>query len=983
MTGFSRLTGCAMTCIAAITSAVSPAFGWKVDAHVWIAAEVLKDVRDGSITIMLGDRPISVRLPPARAAALRANPRAYLVGSLGPDAFPDVLAGQLVIHASDDRPEAWGTGDWLQHLFNTPDLNSEELAFVMGYLSHAAADTFAHTFVNRYSGDLFQAFQHPTAATRHIYIEGFVSRHLPPISVAGLEGSDAASLLRVDGRVAVPIRPVLERFLLDPRAVDQFKEGAPHLALAYGLYRDLDKLLEPDGALEQLQVDIKDFIAELYLEVPIDDRLIGDLNRLQNGMDDWINGQIADLRPLLLEVNDSLAEIEGAPLDLAESSLKAAVDIQAEILRVGDEINAAAQKVLDVEREMQRLVDQGLDTEEARGSCNLWVAVLLGPHYCAAYQTVRVATALWKEKTALKYQALALEQNLRNELLARKDDLKGTIGKAIDLIRESNEANRAARAWLITMATDRPFGDQLRNMFLRWRDGIPVALAAYSRANADTIANSVDKRIMLGEDPDAPGLMDPMRDWLICYGPVFLGVPATVAEQGCATAIGTILNVRTKLDEFESELAKVLSPLDKVIELKKKIQVEIERLQNRLLDEAILAGLGEFDAIAKTNTAEFYEALATETTSSKLDAALSSDASGQNLPTFDNASGRIIAEMKLNAQGQIDPEAFPAIYNSIVLSKLSLLDASGLNEIARQAGVTSSTYYSDGLYGDRSEQARNVLFGFLRSIDGNHQWQHLAPPHPRAVPPGYDEDDFRQRRDEPALYGYGLRDLDCRRVFGMRFWVDPQAREAVFKKIFKGGLTLGVDEPEALGFGPALPADYPDLYNNNEGWWIDAIDWEEGEAAPVNVRFVGMLPLNSSATLSGPGMEPQQINPTADGSFDLPLSVQRHLLPARFDLIERSGRRTMRYGFDIGCNGEVVTELPIEPVVVVEPGDNLWRITVRLVGDGSRYPEIAEANADVIRNPDLIYPGQRFRAPWKMPVAVTIEPEDQDLATLR
>lgn len=976
---FSKLN---LTCIITILAGVEPSLAWKVDAHVWIASEALNDARDGSITIMLGDRPISVRVPAARVASLRAHPRAYLVGSLGPDAFPDVLAGQLVIHTSDNRPEAWGTGDWLQHLFDTPSLNAEELAFVLGYLSHAAADTFAHTFVNRYSGDLFQAFEHPTAATRHIYIEGFVSEHLPPISVAGLDGSDAASLLRVDGRVAVPIRPILDRFLLDPLAVDQFEEGAPHLALAYGLYRDLSNLVEQDGPLEQFQVDIKDFMAELYLEVPIDDRLIRDINRLQNGMDDWVNGQIEDLRPLLNDVNDSLAEIEGAPLDLAESSLKAAVDVQAEILRLGNEINAAAKRILDIEKELLRLAEAGLATELVRGSCKDWRKALLVPFVCLTYQMIPVATRAANEQNALRNQILGLEQELRNKLLERKDDLKGTIGAAIDVIRVSNEANRAARAWLIAMATDRPFGDQFRNMFLRWRDGIPVALAAYSRANADTIANSVDKRITDGEDPDAPGLMDPMRDWLICYGPVFLGVPAAVGEQGCAT-VGTVLSVQTELNEFESELGKVLSPLDKVVELKKKIESEIEKLKNDLLDEAILAGLGEFDAIAKTNTADFYEALATEITSSKLDAALSSDSSGQNLPTFDNASGRIIAEMKLNSLGQIDPEAFPAIYNSIVLTKLSLLDASGLNEIARQAGVTNSTYYTDGLYGDGSKQARNVLFGFLRSIDGNHQWQHLAPPHPRTVSPGYDAEDFRQRRDEPSSYGYGLRDVDCRRVFGMRFWVDAQARELVFKKIFKGGLTLGVDDPQAIGFGPALPASYPELYERNEGWWIDAIDWEEGEATPVIVRFVGTLPLNSRAKLSGPGIEPQQIYPGPDGSFELRLPVRRHLLPARFDLIEESGRKSIRYGFDIGCNGEVVAEAPIEPVVVVEPGDSLWQIAARLVGDGHRYPEIVEANLGMIKNPDLIYPGQRFRAPWNMPVAVTVESEGQSIAEVQ
>ncbi len=49
--------------------------------------------------------------------------------------------------------------------------------------------------------------------------------------------------------------------------------------------------------------------------------------------------------------------------------------------------------------------------------------------------------------------------------------------------------------------------------------------------------------------------------------------------------------------------------------------------------------------------------------------------------------------------------------------------------------------------------------------------------------------------------------------------------------------------------------------------------------------------------------------------------------------------------------------------VVVQPGNSLWRIARRAYGRGAQYTIIYQANADQIRDPDLIYPGQIFEVP--------------------
>ncbi|SFS07254.1 LysM peptidoglycan-binding domain-containing protein [Yoonia litorea] len=50
-------------------------------------------------------------------------------------------------------------------------------------------------------------------------------------------------------------------------------------------------------------------------------------------------------------------------------------------------------------------------------------------------------------------------------------------------------------------------------------------------------------------------------------------------------------------------------------------------------------------------------------------------------------------------------------------------------------------------------------------------------------------------------------------------------------------------------------------------------------------------------------------------------------------------------------------------VRTVQPGSSLWAIAEETWGDGILYVEVFEANRDLIRDPDLIYPGQIFRIP--------------------
>jgi len=60
----------------------------------------------------------------------------------------------------------------------------------------------------------------------------------------------------------------------------------------------------------------------------------------------------------------------------------------------------------------------------------------------------------------------------------------------------------------------------------------------------------------------------------------------------------------------------------------------------------------------------------------------------------------------------------------------------------------------------------------------------------------------------------------------------------------------------------------------------------------------------------------------------------------------------------------VSTEEIFDPVFYsIQKGDTLWGISSEFYGNGSKYPLIVEANLEVIKDADKIYPGQSIRIP--------------------
>ncbi len=58
-----------------------------------------------------------------------------------------------------------------------------------------------------------------------------------------------------------------------------------------------------------------------------------------------------------------------------------------------------------------------------------------------------------------------------------------------------------------------------------------------------------------------------------------------------------------------------------------------------------------------------------------------------------------------------------------------------------------------------------------------------------------------------------------------------------------------------------------------------------------------------------------------------------------------------------------IEEVPKFSFYTIQRGDSLSKIAKRYYGDAMRWPDLFEANREVIQNPDLIYPGQQIRVP--------------------
>lgn len=190
----ARTLLCASAAGLALALSCSPALAWKPKTHIYLAEEALKDaVADGKVTLYETDHRSGAILgklgefdvDPKVLAALKVAPRQFRAGVLGPDAYPDIATGQTIIHPQESAAldeGADGSNAWLTHVWREGMLGSDSPqinAFAVGFLTHAAGDVFAHTWVNHYAGGEFMLTPDPTNAIKHLVLEGYIGKRTP------------------------------------------------------------------------------------------------------------------------------------------------------------------------------------------------------------------------------------------------------------------------------------------------------------------------------------------------------------------------------------------------------------------------------------------------------------------------------------------------------------------------------------------------------------------------------------------------------------------------------------------------------------------------------------------------------------------------------------------------------------------------------------------------------------------------------------
>lgn len=931
--------------------APAPLHAFKVDLHIWIAQQILDDAGDGYLEFRYAGerRDVLIPLPADVARALRVAPEYFRMGSVGPDAFPDVLVGQFVLHPGVKG--GWGTAEWLRHLRSVA-LSDQELAFVMGLFCHAAADVFAHSYVNRYAGDVFDIEHNPTAARRHVLLESFLSAYTPPLRDARGPLDYRKAVSRPDGGLALPEEFVRERMFFEAVTIEQLARSGkvPHVPLIAALRARLRESVSENGFVSQIEDAAGRLSMQIWTNIDVTDAQARQIREYGERIHDMADGS-----EFSIDVMDGLDKAIYQGHLFAKDELK---DKLAAFNSMLDSYGTIHKKLLEAEAKIleklplptirtnpRHLCKEGCPRpdffELCTKACDFWPDNVEGPN--PAY-----ALALEARRKARELEADILENHerpARKALVESAVKAMEVVSKAIDA---KLEANLLAKEYFKPNQAETP----LRRYLTAWQKGVEEAMAKLAVANGETIVNLTDH--------DHPAPLRPLQDWFDCFAPAIQGIPL-MASTGVCKMRTAFIDVKHAFDEFERELAKVLPVTREIVEMKDRARAELEKLKQTVGKEVTDRILAELDKVVHADAVMWKKALTEPATPQTLRDEFSRDPSGRGLLVIPDIAARIHAEMKLK-KGRFDAGEFPVVRDAIVLAMMATLDADGLRKLALYGGVRQSTF-GEYLYPDDRANGENVLYGFARSIDGNHQWQRLAPPHPRVD--GYDQAELRTRALDDAA-GFTYVDDSCTPSLGMRLWTDPYARMKMFYRLFKGPLVPGVDAPESLGAGfPAVLQDrYTDTVTSSNPWDRDWAEMPDGRPTQA-VELTGRGRPGVTVTLAANGATLGESVVGDQGRWTMPLSI-RLGRSELFTLQYRAGNRvlgTLDTSYCMATPGDG-SPARVQGYITVWNDTSLWHIAELLTGDGKNYEALYKKNEKQIDDKERIYPGQLLAIPF-------------------
>ena len=107
-----------------------------------------------------------------------------------------------------------------------------------------------------------------------------------------------------------------------------------------------------------------------------------------------------------------------------------------------------------------------------------------------------------------------------------------------------------------------------------------------------------------------------------------------------------------------------------------------------------------------------------------------------------------------------------------------------------------------------------------------------------------------------------------------------------------------------------------------------------------------------------------EVKVNESGAWKASLSnIQAGVYTLRLDELNKNGTVEGRLELPFKREEEALIRAMGEGSITVQPGNSLWRIARKYYGKGIQYVEIFDRNSHLIKDPDLIYPGQVFSLP--------------------
>nr|WP_256489678.1 zinc dependent phospholipase C family protein [Pleionea sp. CnH1-48] len=806
---------------------------FKVNTHVWIADEIIKDLEDGKLTIYVNGTARHIPVSHATRSYILNHQDEFRAGSLGPDAFPDPIVGQLLIHPGPKNPpthyKTWGTDEWLKHILNNASVPPEK-SFAYGNLVHAASDAFAHTYVNLYTGDIFDVGAHlgvdTEADRRHFLLESFIGNYTPNLPSGkayqnAVNFPDTKKYIReqrdreyqqciLESRrenLNLDCNRFVERFdlskpdylmrtffydpnkikelvaangsssgIIRPAHIQQYGDAATeaslgglHIRSIYDLRYRIEQMIQSQ-ALQEMDILITQAVVYYWTDIELSDSEAAVLDDLHKRIKNLEYDSVEELQRIKNQIEDI---VQNSTLKIHKHT----ENVTRKIDQLNRSVFSLHSQVLDLERKIHDLEDK-ID----RISCPKWDPI------CNALNRLKRKLRDAKSKHDRAITDFFRNRNLLTEAVKQ---LHETV-RSVELVRR-NLDDAVVDFAQILMKDVNP----IRAMLINWAEGIDAAMLSYRTVGMNMMQEAMKTN---------GNTLQPLQQWAFgdCNIAKLIGIGNEFSNSICKlnrSLEGAFREIQELMPYINNGvlLGNVQSRLNEIKD------AEVRRLKEKLIEQLVDYSLKKINPELK----EFLEIIRQGVNDTTINTEFGKSGNNPGYLVISDMSQRVKKEMRMtssyaNCRGKsscFNKNTYPVIHNALQLSKLALLDNNGLN--------TVSGYVGRNIMGENLNTFdKSLLIGAINSIDGNHHWYGKAtPPLPRK--PSVDGQSSFRYEWKNKYYGEGS---------GKLFGASSSARQTIMYALFKGPLNEGLFVPKALNnFNNLLSTKYKLQFNACKG----------------------------------------------------------------------------------------------------------------------------------------------------------------------